>query len=65
MEVAGLTPELWQRGWNLYRSRPDKGWSLTDCISFVVMQDARLVDALTTDEHFKQSGFRAVLLEDP
>jgi predicted nucleic acid-binding protein len=40
-------------------------WSLTDCISFVVMQDASLTDALTTDEHFRQAGFRAVLLEDP
>jgi hypothetical protein len=34
-------------------------------MSFVVMGDAGLTDALTADEHFRQAGFRAVLLEDP
>src|SRR5262245_17670433 len=47
IDIQILTPELWSRGWDLYRNRPDKAWSLTDCISFVVMQDAKLVDALT------------------
>ena len=65
VEIRELSPELWQRGWDLYRNRPDKAWSLTDCISFLVMQDAGLVDALTADEHFQQAGFRAVLLGDP
>lgn len=65
VEVLSLSPELWRRGWDLYRNRPDKGWSLTDCISFLVMQDAGLVDALTTDDHFLQAGFRALLLGDP
>ncbi|MDP7134637.1 MAG: PIN domain-containing protein, partial [Planctomycetota bacterium] len=45
--------------------RLDKGWSLTDCVSFVVMQERGLVDALTTDLHFQQAGFRALLLQDP
>ena len=49
----------------VYRDRPDKGYSLTDCISFLVMGDFGLKDALTADEHFRQAGFRAVLLEDP
>jgi predicted nucleic acid-binding protein len=65
VEVVALTPELWQRGWDLYRQREDKAWSLTDCFSFLVMQDAGLVDALTADEHFRQAGFRAMLLEEP
>lgn len=63
--MSDLTPELWYRGWELYRNRPDKGWSLTDCISFVVMAGAGLTDALTTDEHYRQAGFRALMLEDP
>lgn len=63
--VQEMTPDLWQRGWVLYRNRPDKAWSLTDSISFIVMQDTGLTDALTGDEHFRQAGFRALFLEDP
>jgi uncharacterized protein len=65
VEVVPLSIDLWQRGWNLYRDRPDKGWSLTDCLSFLVMQDSGLADALTADEHFRQAGFRALLLDEP
>jgi len=42
---------------NLYESRPDKEWSLTDCTSFVVMKDRGLSEALTADHHFEQAGF--------
>jgi predicted nucleic acid-binding protein len=47
----------------LFRERSDKAWSLTDCLSFVVMNEKGLVDALTADHHFTQAGFRALLLE--
>lgn len=43
-------------------SRADKAWSLTDCISFSVMTERRLSDALTADHHFEQAGFRAVFI---
>jgi len=65
VEVVRSGPDLWARGWALYRGRPDKGWGLTDCVSFVVMEDAGLTDALTSDEHFRQAGFRTLLTEDP
>ena len=45
---------------SLYRNRPDKEWSLTDCISFVVMQHQGIADALTGDHHFRQAGFNAL-----
>lgn len=48
---------------DLFRERSDKAWSLTDCLSFVVMNELQLVDALSTDQHFEQAGFRALLLE--
>src|SRR5262245_7461497 len=52
---------LFHRGLALFASRPDKDWSLVDCISFVVMKQRRLTDALTTDHHFEQAGFNALL----
>lgn len=47
----------------MFRSRMDKAWSRTDCLSFVVMQQHGLTDALTADQHFVQAGFRALMLE--
>lgn len=47
-----------------YGSRADKRWGLTDCISFVVMLQHDLTDAVTADEHFVQAGFRALLRDD-
>lgn len=52
---------LFHRGLALYHDRADKEWSLTDCISFVVMGDRGITDALTGDHHFEQAGFIALL----
>ncbi len=59
-EVVGYHPAVYQTGFDLFAARPDKGWSLTDCISFGVMQKRGLSDALTADQHFEQAGFRAI-----
>jgi hypothetical protein len=61
VHIVGPTPELFERGVEMFRQRPDKEWSLTDCISFVVMRDENVVEALTGDRHFEQAGFRALL----
>ena len=53
--------ELFDRGVELYVQRPDKAWSLTDCISFVVMREYGMNEALTGDRHFEQAGFSALL----
>jgi uncharacterized protein len=55
------TREFFLAGAARYRSRPDKDWSLTDCISFIVMEKFDLSDALTADHHFEQAGFTAWL----
>jgi predicted nucleic acid-binding protein len=47
--------------WDLWRTRPDKNWSLVDCASFVIMQEHGLTEALTTDHHFEQAGFLRLL----
>lgn len=53
--------DLFDRGFELYRQRADKEWSLTDCISFVVMADEKINEALTGDRHFEQAGFVVLL----
>ncbi len=50
------------RGVALYADRADKHWSLTDCISFIVMEDRGIRDALTGDHRFQQGGFNALLV---
>ncbi|MGI8980072.1 MAG: type II toxin-antitoxin system VapC family toxin [Pirellulaceae bacterium] len=59
--IAPLDSGLLDRGLDLFASRSDKDWSLTDCISFVVMEDHGLREALTGDKHFEQAGFVALL----
>ena len=59
--ILELTEALYHRGLALYRDRPDKSWSLSDCVSFVVMDDRGLSEALTGDHHFAQAGFIPLL----
>jgi predicted nucleic acid-binding protein len=61
VEVISLNDALYRRGFELFDSRSDKSWSLTDCISFVVMGERELTEALTSDQHFEQAGFTALL----
>ena len=52
--------DFFAAGLELYRSRLDKGYSLTDCVSMSVMRQEQISDALTNDTHFVQEGFRAL-----
>lgn len=61
--IVGESDELYHRGLLLYSERPDKRWSLTDCISFLVMGDKGLREALTEDHHFAQAGFTPVFAQ--
>lgn len=61
VDVEPATSELLQKGLRPYDSRPYKDWGLTDCTSFVVMSEHGLTDALTSDDHFRQAGFRVLL----
>lgn len=60
-EIIPADQVLWRRGLELYCSRTDKGWSLTDCLSFIIMRDRGITDALTADHHFTQAGFNTLL----
>jgi predicted nucleic acid-binding protein len=45
-----------------FRKHADYRYSFTDCTSFVLMRELKLSQALTTDHHFTQAGFDALLL---
>ncbi len=55
--IIPLSNPLHEEGLNLYAKHPDKDWSLTDCISFLIMQQRNLHEAAATDHHFEQAGF--------
>jgi uncharacterized protein len=59
--VVPPSQRLFEQGIDLYNARKDKEWSLTDCISFIVMERHGIQEALTGDRHFEQAGFRALL----
>jgi predicted nucleic acid-binding protein len=58
--IIAFEKQLYDEGIQLYHQRADKQWSLTDCISFVVMKRESITDALTGDHHFEQAGFVAL-----
>lgn len=57
LECVPFSQDLLNRSAALFAARPDKAWSLTDCISFTIMQDRGIRLALTGDKHFLQAGF--------
>ena len=59
--VIPQTLRTFSRSLAFYKARPDKGYSLTDCGSMLFMRERRLSEALTTDRHFEQEGFIALL----
>jgi predicted nucleic acid-binding protein len=61
LRIIPASHELLADGWELYKQRPDKDWSLTDCTSFVVMSRERITQAFTSDHDFEQAGFVKLL----
>lgn len=60
-KVVHVDQALLEEGLQLYLDRPDKRWSLTDCVSFIIMKREGLTEALTSDRYFEQAGFRILL----
>jgi hypothetical protein len=59
-EVVPASREQFDRALELYQQHADKEWTLTDCVSFVIMREAGITQALTEDRHFEQAGFVAL-----
>jgi uncharacterized protein len=62
-QIVPLTDDLLEDAITFYCDRRDKNWGLTDCVSFVLMKREGLSEALTADAHFRQAGFKPLLLE--
>ncbi|MBM3861781.1 MAG: type II toxin-antitoxin system VapC family toxin [Verrucomicrobia bacterium] len=60
-EIVPASRELLDRALALYHQHSDKHWTLTDCVSFVIMRERNVTEALTGDKHFEQAGFAALL----
>ncbi len=61
LEIIHADKKLIEQGWELFRNRMDKEWSLTDCVTFVLMKNRGMTKAVTSDHHFEQAGFEKLL----
>jgi len=61
LQIISADSALLQEGWNLFRNRLDKEWSLTDCTSMVIMERNEIKLAFSSDHHFEQAGFVRLL----
>ena len=61
VEILHIDKTLDQKAWQFLAKRLDKKWSLVDAVSFIVMQERALTEALTADHHFEQAGFVRLL----
>ena len=61
--IIPINQDLFKQAWELYCQRLDKEWGLTDCTSFVIMQQQKITKAFTSDKHFEQAGFIRLLIK--
>lgn len=61
VEIVPASHDLFAKGCAVFGERPDKAWSLTDCLSFAVMRERAIGSALTADHHFIQAGFSVLM----
>ncbi len=61
IEIIPANSELFALGFDLYKNRPDKEWSIVDCTSFEVMDERHISECFTEDHHFEQAGFIKLL----
>jgi len=60
-EVIHVDERLFEKGWEMYKTYYDKEWSLTDCVSFIIMRERGVKRAFSPDYHFEQAGFTRLL----
>jgi len=61
VELLHYSSQVFDKAFVMYKKYSDKEWSLVDCISFVVMREQGIKQALTFDRHFEQAGFAVIM----
>ena len=61
LRMEWIGPERFLAAKAFFRRHSDHGYSFTDCTSFIVMRELQIRDALTSDRHFTEAGFRTLL----
>jgi predicted nucleic acid-binding protein len=62
-EIIPMTSNAFRSALERYRNRADKTWGLTDCTSFLIMEQKGITEALSGDRDFQQAGFNALLVD--
>jgi hypothetical protein len=65
VEIVPQTSLQFRSAMERYASRSDKEWGVTDCASFLIMEERKLLEALTKDKHFAQARFKILMNENP
>jgi len=60
VQVIYVDKGLFDKGWQYFQQHDDKTYSMTDCISFIVMKEQGIEAALSFDKHFTQAGFKVL-----
>jgi predicted nucleic acid-binding protein len=60
-EIIAADHASWEKGYELYKSRPDKSWSLVDCISITICHARGIKEVFTADKHFEQAGLQIMV----
>ena len=61
VQILPVSSEDWQRGYQLYRDRLDKAWSLVDCISIQLCRQKSVYEVFTSDRNFAQAGYQVLM----
>lgn len=61
VRIVPQSSDQFEQGLRLYQQRKDKAWSHTDCVSFKIMEDMGIAEALAYDKHFVQAGYTALM----
>ena len=61
LRIVRVDAEQFDQAKRIFLKHFDHQYSFTDCVSFAIMRELELTEALTTDRHFQEMGFAPLL----